>query len=245
MAIKRTAFAAIAKALKDNWQEPRDEWDFGLPDREKLWQDASYDTWARAPFWSADECAALALGKDPGQISGLAMELLYGTARFGSRLKHIYEEILKAQANKELHDRIRPVEFLAWAKEKKIHFPDQLEVAVSDNEADVVALQRRNKKLRDEIQKLRYQQDRLRGANPPQPKEPPTELSLKERRSLHRLVVGMAVAGYRWDPKAARSPVPKEIAHDLKKHGLDLDQDTVLKYLREAAGEESPKTNSD
>jgi hypothetical protein len=244
---RKDIWEPIAKALAENWktatEDARDSWDFGFPDREELWHDASYVDWARAPFWSADECAALALGKDPGQISGLDIDQLYRTAVFGSHLEHVREEILAAQADKELPERIRPVEFIAWAREKKIRFSDQLEAAVSDNEADVAALQRRNTNLRHEIQKLRYELDRLRASSLPQLKEPSTneELSKKERRSLDKLILGMAIAKYKWDPNADRHPAAGRIADDLNclerdgvNLGLGLDQDTVLKYLREA-----------
>src|SRR5437870_4479258 len=109
---RKDIWEPIAKALAENWktatEDDRDSWDFGFPDREELWHDASYDTWARAPFWSTDECAALTLGKDPSQISGLDIDQLYRTAVFGSHLEHIREEILEAQAEKELPERIRP-----------------------------------------------------------------------------------------------------------------------------------------
>jgi len=59
-------------------------------------------------------------------------------ARFGSALEHIREEIL---VNKELPERIRPVEFLACAREHDIRVPAKLEQAVADNENDVAALQ--------------------------------------------------------------------------------------------------------
>jgi hypothetical protein len=130
---------AIAEAHLRN--KNRDAWDFGFPDREEIWGDVppiGYSSWARKPFWSTEECAALALGKEPSQISGMDIYQLYQTACFGSSLEHVREEILEGQENEELPpDRIRPVEFIAWAKEKKIRIPDKLEEAVLDNEAEV------------------------------------------------------------------------------------------------------------
>ena len=53
-------------------------------------------------------------------------------------------------------------------------------------------------------------------------------LATSEANSLLKLVVGMAMAGYRYDPAAAKSSVPGEIADDLAKiDGLSLDDDTV------------------
>jgi hypothetical protein len=60
-------------------------------------------------------------------------------------------------------------------------------------------------------------------------------LSTAERNSLLKLVIGMAVNGYKYDPSPERSPVPPEIAADLEALGIGLDADTVRKYLREGA----------
>jgi hypothetical protein len=64
--------------------------------------------------------------------------------------------------------------------------------------------------------------------------EPAKSLGAKERDSLLKLVIGMAVGGYGWDPKAARNPTAKEISNDLQLRGIALDEDTVRKYLAEA-----------
>jgi hypothetical protein len=60
-------------------------------------------------------------------------------------------------------------------------------------------------------------------------------LSTKERESLLKLVIGMAVAGYGYDPKAERSQQIPEIANDLALAGVTMDADTVRKWLRAAA----------
>jgi hypothetical protein len=59
-------------------------------------------------------------------------------------------------------------------------------------------------------------------------------LGARERESLLKLVIGMAVAAYRYNPNASRSDVVSEIASDLEKTGVALDVDTVRKYVREA-----------
>lgn len=70
-------------------------------------------------------------------------------------------------------------------------------------------------------------------APPPKPASETTMRS-RERESLLKLVIGMAIKGYSYDPTAGRSPTAKEIAGDLALVGLPLDEDTVRKYLSEA-----------
>lgn len=63
----------------------------------------------------------------------------------------------------------------------------------------------------------------------------PRQQSTRERDSLLKLILGMALGGYGFDPKASKSPTPKEIADDLAAHGISITDDTVRKYLKEAA----------
>jgi hypothetical protein len=64
---------------------------------------------------------------------------------------------------------------------------------------------------------------------------PNDTLSTKERHSLLKLVIGMAIVGYKFDPKAQRNQATADIASDLERLGIPLDPDTVRAYLREAA----------
>jgi hypothetical protein len=58
----------------------------------------------------------------------------------------------------------------------------------------------------------------------------------KERESLLKLVIGMAIVGYKYDPAKQRNAAISEIAGDLQTLGVSLDEDTVRKWLREGAG---------
>ena len=53
-------------------------------------------------------------------------------------------------------------------------------------------------------------------------------------------IIGMAVKGYRYNPKAGRNEATKDIADDLDRLGISLDVDTVRKWLQESAEELKP-----
>ena len=57
----------------------------------------------------------------------------------------------------------------------------------------------------------------------------------KERESLLKLVIGMAIGGYKWDPGQARNRATREIVDDVLAQGLSIDDGTVIKFLRQAA----------
>lgn len=66
-------------------------------------------------------------------------------------------------------------------------------------------------------------------------------LSTSERNSLLKIVLGMAMAGYSYDPAAARSPVTKEIETDLTTRGMRVTDDTIRAYLKEAVQHVLPR----
>lgn len=69
-------------------------------------------------------------------------------------------------------------------------------------------------------------------------------LSTTERNSLLRIVIGMAIKGYAYEPNALKSSAPKEIADDLGLLDLNITPDTVLRYLKEAKLTVLPKKKS-
>lgn len=67
-------------------------------------------------------------------------------------------------------------------------------------------------------------------------KKPSESLSNRERTSFLKIIIGMARDGYRYDPDQSKSPITKEIHDAIEEAGLSLDEDTIRKYLKEAAG---------
>jgi hypothetical protein len=56
-----------------------------------------------------------------------------------------------------------------------------------------------------------------------------------EKKSLLRMVIGMAICGYKYDPSKLKNEATSEIRCDLDSVGISLDDDTIRKYLKEAA----------
>lgn len=69
------------------------------------------------------------------------------------------------------------------------------------------------------------------------PPDSPKEklLSTRERETLLKLIIGMAVDGYGYDPFATRSPLAKELSEIFSLQGIPISDDTVRKWLQEAA----------
>jgi hypothetical protein len=63
----------------------------------------------------------------------------------------------------------------------------------------------------------------------------PDALEGKGRSSALKLILGLALGGYGYDPTAAKSGKVKEICDDLHRHGIELGDDAVRRWLTEAA----------
>ena len=81
--------------------------------------------------------------------------------------------------------------------------------------------------MADEVMRL----EALQASDVPKPPVGDT-LSTRERETLLKLVIGMAINGYGYDPAASKSTKPKEIADDLVALGIPITDDTVRKYLK-------------
>lgn len=66
-------------------------------------------------------------------------------------------------------------------------------------------------------------------------------LGTKERGSLLKMVIAMAIGGYGYVPTNAKSPIPKQIVDEIEDLGMKIDPDTVRKYLKEATDTVLPK----
>ena len=84
---------------------------------------------------------------------------------------------------------------------------------------------------RSEIEALRQQQATSQ-ANL-QSSDCNKQLGSRERESLLKLVGGMAIYGYGYDPRQLRNDATSVIRDDLLALGLSLDEDTVRKYLKQ------------
>jgi hypothetical protein len=65
-----------------------------------------------------------------------------------------------------------------------------------------------------------------------EPKE--KSLSTRTRETTLKLIIGMAVAGYGYNPKAKRNVAVTEIASDLHRLGIPITDDTVRAWLDES-----------
>ena len=188
-----------------------------------------------------DEAVALSFGKAPERVTWEAIKPLVDVSPFAYQYWRRRDLALRAAASKQLSERTGPGFFLAWAKRTDLAVPSELEAAITARGIQIAEWKTHDlsKEQSEQIDPLRSRDDKLQAqhaaAAPAPDDRPEKSLATRERDSLLKLVIGMAVGGYRYDATALRSERPTEIANDLASAGVPLDVDTVRKLLKEAA----------
>jgi hypothetical protein len=156
---------------------------------------------------------------------------------------------------KYLVNREHPIAWLVWTGEGMYmrgtwlpeEYYDDIEsyqnslLKMPTKELDILFRQEEEKERLEDEKKSKEDWQEFRDSGysfkrkPPDKKKLPAILNPKERITFLKLIIGMAVKGYSYNPEATKSTSVKDIADDLHALGLDIDEDTVRKWLKEAA----------
>ena len=169
---------------------------------------ADFKEWARRDTWHIAEGAMLILGFQPYEIK---------TDWWPPRdpppdFLNICETARRSHGLTAKDEGVSPPDFLVWAREKEYPVPRELEEAVN-----------------------RFHP---KAGHRPQGKTSDAPLHGSERDSLLKMVLGMAMSTYDYNPGATKNRATGEnqgsISADLQQRGLTLDADTVRKFIKEA-----------
>jgi hypothetical protein len=211
--------------------------------------------WSRAAFWFFDEATALSFGREPKLVKWENVKEYTEVSPFAHKYERLRDLILRARQAGQLTDPTPPGFYIAWARRNDVDFPADLEAAVVARGSQIGdwkskydelsslydALLAQMDKLMQQVQSdkeiHKSLQARIAELEATLNAAPTAERGLlgKERESVLRLIIGMAVKGYGYDPTTTRSKVVTEITSDLTKAGVELTDDTVRKWLRDAA----------
>jgi hypothetical protein len=213
--------------------------------------------WSKAAYWTLDEAIALSFGKAPDRVTSETMKPFVDVSPFAHQYWRRRDLALRAAASKQLSDPTLPGPFLAWAKRTDLAVPSELEAAVTARGVQIadwktyyddlkkkcdgchtqwLALSKEQSEQIDRLRSINEElQKQLAGAAPAPHDRPEKSLGTRERDSLLKLVIGMAVGCYRYNATAPRNERHAEIASDLARAGVPLDVDTIRKWLKEAA----------
>ncbi|WP_425409672.1 hypothetical protein [Hyphococcus sp.] len=166
---------------------------------------------------------------------------------------HLYE--ILQRSDQFTNEKVSPTEFLAWAKLKHFEVDKFIDEAIeamcgslpiwgyegiwSHDDAGVPRFSYDGPKWLRGVAPLNKAEDE----NEPEAPVETTVTSLadvqdlkpKERDSLLKLIIGMAVEQYGYVPESSRTHATANIETDLRTVGVPLDNGTIRKWLREGA----------
>lgn len=217
---------------------------FNLP--EVMANDTVFDYWSKAAFWRIEEGVALILGRDPAKVIRKTKARNEFTARFkphscGPEFEALYELAHRASTTTQLAQTNIPGFFLAWAKRNRIAVPERLEAIVRAHGIQVADWKTAYDQQVEKVKALESRIAELKTPAPDLASAPKMQsAATRERNTLLKLVLGLAMDCYGYQPNAPRSSTAREIASALEVQGIPVSEDTIRKYLVEAAEVASP-----
>jgi hypothetical protein len=182
--------------------------------------DADFDYWLEMACWKPEEAVALSMGKDPKVVNTATLnkeleERMNETAAasqsvfFREYLKRC-EQVNRAQEIGRLPENITPSAFLEWANGQKMALDGKLAeslVGFADPNSNSSS----------------HQNENLHG---------------KTRGVFLKIIFGLAISHYDQSTdlySREHTDVARRISDDLRLTGIDVDEKTVRKYLKDAS----------
>lgn len=214
--------------------------------------DADIDYWSKMPEWSVEEAVVLSFGKSPNVVTWPRLEaILSYTSPFVEKCLKLKELVIRAKNAKLFSgevfatsfDPIKPYKYVEWVKKNNIDFPVELAQKVMEAYENNKPPKTPFEQSMDDLQEMRNERQNLaektqkfiEKRQSAKPVVKVKSLHTKERETLLKMVIGMAVKGYVYKPDAKRNTTSGEIKQDLELLGISLDEDTIRRWLKEAS----------
>lgn len=178
---------------------------------------ADFAYWSKKSFWTIGEATALLIGSDPDAIldgSSLSASCPADVRDRYQKMFRLFDSHIRLSG---IGANIPPTAIIEWALHAKVDPPQALVEAVRAQGRTLIEAR---KAARIKAENAAVEEDK--------------PLRERERNTLLRIIIGMAVRGYGYDPDAARSDIPKAIADDLSELGLECSDQTIREKLKEA-----------
>ena len=197
---------------------------------------AEFPYWAKMATWSVHEASAVLVGLNPHFAKDHTLGYGREANKYAVRFYGLLELARRAWDQSEIDYPATPANWLDWAKKRDLPIFPVLEKEIDrwrtfktpGETIRIGELEAKNARLESDLSKAKSADAQSIGA--------------RERDSVLKLIIGMAVAGYKYDPLAQKNDAIRDITGDLEKHGVPLADDTIRKYLRAGADLLPPKS---
>ena len=191
-----------------------------------------FDFWSRAEYWSIEEAAALINRRNPAVVTNALIPNDRSGTAISLALKQTLDLLERARAMGTLYHSNRPVDLIQWARLKHMEMPVELVELALERGKTVFDLTAEVRRLTEKLAAIELKDTAAALEAVPSKRE--NSLGTRERQSLLKLFIGLALTCYGHEPQAANSIKVSEIKSDLELRGISFDEDTIRKYLNEA-----------
>ncbi|UTH72513.1 hypothetical protein [Chromobacterium sp. IIBBL 290-4] len=174
--------------------------------------------WLKYDEWTTKEAALIFLGLHPEAMKGLginigtSIDLIPEEFQEVARLCQVFKRADWSHLGVNYYNgKLHPAAYFQMADEKQI-------------EIDELVLEVARKWYRNKSASTNSEGEHA-----------DVELRKLERDSLFKIVIGWAISIYSYDPSAKRNPHLSAMREDIERAGLSIDDETLRKWLREAA----------
>lgn len=204
---------------------------------------ADFKHWAKQSYWTVEEAVSLSFGKNPKVVHWDRLKSFTQIWPFAREYEGRLDQFNRAVWAKQIWSHTYPNLLLAWAARMGFEMPQQLVAEVEALGLQIADWKTHSDRLANELRLVREQLDEVTARNAELSLTPISTLaktedvafSEKGRGTFQKMILGMALEQYGYDPTDAKSDVPKAIAGDLALHGLNLTERTIRDQLRAAA----------
>ncbi len=188
-----------------------------------------YSYWCKMGCWTVEQAVTLLLELDPRDV----LQDMQLAPEVSSDIKRRYSDLHRLLVSHIGHGsystNMPPTEYIEWAQHNGIQVPGALRDAGKKQGLSLVS-------CRDECEKLRHENSKLRVESEKAPlvKNSTTSGLKNEIRTLHKILLAIAVGKYGFKLDGTNSSASQKIAGIVERRGLNIDQGTILKHLNQA-----------
>ncbi|MCB1839518.1 MAG: hypothetical protein H6858_04780 [Rhodospirillales bacterium] len=181
---------------------------------EKKREPCDFEHWGKMATWTLPQAHGLCFGIALVQAgiyehNKLIKLMAHSKQPYQQEMFKVWSLIKNAYDSIILPDRVKPIFFIQWADTHGVAIPKELRASVEETEH----------KRRETLDEAKDSTQK--------------PLHTTERETLLKIIAGLAIAAYRYDPKKGKNEAIIEIKQDLRKLGVSMSDDTIRKKIQE------------
>ena len=207
------------------------KYDYGMadhPDADFLWGTEWDQHWPRRLFWTPEEAAALSFGRSPNRVAWndepFGVKDMDGSSEFATHFSDLRQAILEAQKKGVLPTSIPALMYVHWAEANKIPFPPTLAEEIEVFHKSITEGAEQYTKLQDIIRDQRDEIERLKA------EKVDGKIHPRTGNNMLRIILAVATEKYGYPKPGSANRISDTLLHN----GFSLDEETILKYLKQA-----------